>query len=1759
MTTVLASDTSRTISRFLIDKYFRTTPYPYTQHHINSYNQFIGKDLVSIIQANNPILILKDLIDDKDSTYRYKIEIYVGGEEGTDIEIGTPTLSLQNGKEVRILFPNEARLRNLTYASSVYARLVVKIQYTELEGGIKKMKVLDIPPDTFRRFEIFKIPIMLHSRYCILHKKPKEFLYQAGECPYDNGGYFVIEGAEKVLITRQEQSFNTLYVNEQPRDPKVRVYATIVCLNQASRQTKRVSFALMRREESIQVQLPFVRKAIPIFVLFRALGFQSDEEIMQMIFPDFVSGEDKPIYNKLQPSILDSFPFLNTNLAVEYIRTLTKGFGTAHVIDIIRNQLFTHMPNDQISQALFLGDCVRKILFVNVGFDNPTDKDDTRNQRCLVSGFLVQELFGGIYKKWKKAVSLTVDEEYNYNTSIYKGDNFKNIFQPGNAEKVFHTGFITEGLMRGFRGKWGSGMGEEKTGVLQTLSRLSYTDFMSHCRRVILNFDTTMKMARPRQLHTSQYGYFCTSETPTGASIGITKNMSIMTAISTAVHTHDFLEWLKNRGGVLQCNDTTQDQRMTDVPVYVNGGSFGYTDKPELLRDVVRMFKRTGCLPYSVSIVFSARSRSILIYMDDGRPMRPLIWLEKGGRGYSVDKMKVMKSWRTLVMGTLPARESADLESIDFMDPFPESLSLEDYVEKLVPFAGCIEYVDPYEQNETFIANYPEYIRPETTHVEVHPSTILSMMTSMIPFPHHNQSPRNQLSCSQSKQGVSIYATNWRNRFDNSANILCYGEMPISRTLYTNYLAEGKLPYGMNCILALACWRGYNQEDGIVISQDALQRGMFMTSNFRSYVAYEEDDALSKTRTRIGNPAHVAAWLNLKQGLDYSKLDADGIVKEGELVDENTVIVGAYMADENGKIKDASTTPQVWTRGRVEKIVVTVNNKGLRLVKVRVTQHRVPELGDKFCLTPDHEVLTERGGWVPIAEVTVADKVCTLCNNKNIKYVHPTDTHVFHCDNEFLYSIRTDDVDLKTTLNHRMFVKKDGQKKFGAYYAKDICGKRVTYKRDGRNMNSIYTFSLPLLDDIGVIMSTTMSTPKMMADRKMDPTAWPEFFGYWFSNGGISESVGGETDWCIIVPKYVIIHIDSEPFSKKTEMHINHLCMELGLNIIKRIPNSTGIKLVIEDMQLAAYLDTCMNTNFPEWIWELSQVQCRAMIRGLIDNNLFAKVYPSQYYDNCYVCYNSDTADHVQRLFFHAGWYGKIESKKCPVTRMPFKAVHLIKGDKSPVVDAIDKIYDPECTFIEEIVPYSGDVHCLTVPDHVFYVRRNGKAVWTCNSNRHGQKGTIGMAIRASDMPRTKDGIVPDMIMNPHAIPSRMTMGQNLEQLLGKTAALSGMVGDATAFMNDGNPADQYGGLLEKMGFEKYGNEILYNGSTGEQIASSIFIGPVYGMRLKHMTEDKMQARGKGRREQRTHQPTGGRGNQGGLKIGEMDRDAILSHGVASFFRESFMARSDGTSLSICSSCGTIPIYNPKLDIAICPLCDGPVQFVGDTAKNFEILPPIGKPKSNIIHVEMPYATKLLGQELETYLNVGLRYITSADTMRFQSIPSADPEAGEKAAASETVEVRPIVVPTANPPMEIPLVQDNVVSVEELQTMERGVSLLGESMNRERELVEFEAMSASAVAGSASSAVGLETIQEVNTIVMPQSVPQYPPVDEYGGVEEWKEGMEFRRGDTDENMEPAFILQQSEQVPANNKEKRTDDVKIGGNSSHVIVVNKLDY
>jgi hypothetical protein len=274
-------------------------------------------------------------------------------------------------------------------------------------------------------------------------------------------------------------------------------------------------------------------------------------------------------------------------------------------------------------------------------------------------------------------------------------------------------------------------------------------------------------------------------------------------------------------------------------------------------------------------------------------------------------------------------------------------------------------------------------------------------------------------------------------------------------------------------------------------------------------------------------------------------------------------------------------------------------------------------------------------------------------------------------------------------------------------------------------------------------------------------------------------------------------------------------------------------------------------------------------------------------------------------------------------------------------------------------------------------------------ASRAGQKGVVGLVIPEKDMPFTKDGLKPDLIINPHALPTRQTIGHLVECLIGKVCTMYGGFSDCTAFNNEGSKAALYGRLLPDVGYHSSGHDILYNGMTGEQIETEIFIGPNYYMRLKHMVKDKINYRALGPRTALTKQPVSGRANDGGLRIGEMERDAVLGHGISEFLRESMMERGDEYQMVVCNTTGALAIYNRARDLFMSPMADGPLRFFrSETGKGFA-LDTMTKYGRRFSVISIPYSLKLLIQELAA-INIQLRIITEDNLHQIESMAFSD-------------------------------------------------------------------------------------------------------------------------------------------------------------------------
>ena len=279
------------------------------------------------------------------------------------------------------------------------------------------------------------------------------------------------------------------------------------------------------------------------------------------------------------------------------------------------------------------------------------------------------------------------------------------------------------------------------------------------------------------------------------------------------------------------------------------------------------------------------------------------------------------------------------------------------------------------------------------------------------------------------------------------------------------------------------------------------------------------------------------------------------------------------------------------------------------------------------------------------------------------------------------------------------------------------------------------------------------------------------------------------------------------------------------------------------------------------------------------------------------------------------GNYEKLNEKGYIPEETPIEPGDVIIGKVSPIqpTGKNDKVFKDSSKIYDSNVPGVIDrVHTGVYNSEgyeLYNVRVRAERVpiiWDKFSNRHGQKGTLGIALPQKDMPFTKEGIVPDLILNCHALPSRMTVAQLIECLASKIGAIEGKFMDGTPYNGTDMDVTKLPKMLEKLGYGAYGNETLYCGMTGKKIMCQIFIGPTYYNRLKHMTLDKVHGRSSGPRQALTRQPLEGRARGGGLRVGEMEKDSMVAHGVSQFLKERMMECSDISKVYVCDKCGVL-------------------------------------------------------------------------------------------------------------------------------------------------------------------------------------------------------------------------------------------------------------
>ena len=1195
------------------------------RHQIESYNDMINVQLKRTIDMFNPVKIASEQ-DYNKTSHRYRLEVEVNF---TNLYLSRPQIH-ENTGATKILFPQEARLRNFTYASMMTVDMNVKYivrgpgSGSGSGSGIAGTTTMNptaeesvtIHHKVFPKIQIGKMPIMLKSCICVLTQHNHLDHNVTGECPYDAGGYFIINGSEKTVLGQERAAENkVLCYNVAKNNNKWRYIAEIKSIPDSKCiSPKQINMMVVAKQNGfghpLVIQIPRMKQPIPLFIVFRALGVLSDRDICQYIVYNIAadsaaessasesaadgSSVAKKLLEALQASIIDANGIMTQEDAIRYFTSqviytpinMDKESGATKkrefAQEVLHNDLFPHCNTDK-QRIFFLGYMAHKLLCAFFEINKQDDRDSYLNKRVDLTGALLNNLFRNYFNKLVKDMSKQVVREIN--TGSWRStEDYLSIINDTNMYKIIKSTTIENGLKRALStGDFGiKSMTSNKVGVAQVLNRLTYSSSLSHLRRLNTPIDKSGKLVPPRKLHNTSWGFLCPAETPEGGSIGVVKNISYLSHVtihSNPASLHAYIDEYIERIETL-----TPQQTFRQVKVFVNGIWVGITRDPMRLYREFKLMKWRGIINIYTSVVFDYPSAEIRICNDAGRMMRPLLLVNPETNELYITRDMIQRvAAREIGWDDLLTHISSECEHSNAPDAH-----------------GVIEYIDPDEQAFSMIAMRPHHLyRNETdttnpymfkySHCEIHPSTIFGILASCIPFPEHNQAPRNTYQCAMGKQAIGIYVTNYQRRMDKTAYVLTYPHRPLVDTRLMQMIQLAEIPSGAPLIVAIMSYTGYNQEDSVLVNQGAIDRGMFSATIY--HTEKDEDKKINGDEEIRCHP-DASKTKGMKFG-NYDKLNQRGVMPANTFIENRDIIMG---------------------------------------------------------------------------------KVIPIKDNRN----DPT--------------------------------------------------KLVKY------------------EDISRVYHTS--------------------------------------EECYVDKSY----IDS---------------------------NGEGY---------------CF---------------CKVRVRAF----------------------------------------------------------------RKPVIG--DKV-----------------------------------------SSRMGQKGTIGNIIPERDMPFTKDGIRPDIIINPHAIPSRMTIGQLKETLLGKVLVNLGLFGDGTSF-GEYDIKDISKELL-KVGFEMNGNELLYNGLTGEQIKSDIFIGPVFYQRLKHMVNDKQHSRSIGPMVNFTHQPAEGRSRDGGLRFGEMERDAMVGHGASRFTKGRMYDCSDKYEVHVCRKCGIIASYNDERSIHFCKTCDN---------------------RSDFALVQIPYACKLLFQELAT-MNVAPRIMT---------------------------------------------------------------------------------------------------------------------------------------------------------------------------------------
>ena len=1536
------------------------------RHQLESYNNFVGCQLNKTIEMFNPVQVASE--QDYDSkTGKFSFEMFITFE---NFHIYRPQIHENNGA-IKLMFPQEARLRNFTYSAAM--TLDINIKYIVRSG--ENLENAQTFYKNLPKIHIGKLPIMLKSNICVLNQYKYIDHAHTGECKFDSGGYFIINGSEKTVLGQERAAENKIYCfNVSKNNTKyswiaeVKSIPDFKCIS-----PKQINMMVSSKNNGfgfpLSIQIPRVKQAIPLFIVFRALGVISDKEICEKILLDINHENHKDMMSMLQASIIDANKFLSEEESVKYITgfvmytpiNMDRETGARKkqefALDILRNDLFPHCATTE-QKIYFMGYMANKLMKAFFEINDQDDRDSYVNKRIDLTGASLNNLFRNYFNKLVKDMEKQIIKEIN--TGSWRStDDYENIINQTNIYKIIKSTTIENGFKRALStGDFGiKHTNSNKVGVAQVLNRLTYVSSLSHLRRISTPTDKSGKLIPPRKLHNTTWGFLCPAETPEGQSVGIVKNLSYMSHVTINSNSSALYEYILPE--IIKVQDLQPIDLFDKVKVFINGTWVGITEEPLKLYNDLKEKKYKGIINIYASIVFDYKNQEIRVCNDGGRIMRPLLRVKDNN-----------------ILLTKTIKKQLENGELSWDDLFTDCKIGE----------AILEYVDPEEQSFSMISVKPHEmsLTKQTdklyryTHCELHPSTIFGVLASCIPFPEHNQSPRNTYQCLGPDEHVWMADGTKKAikdvKIGDSVKTFHPETFEITETTVVNqFVRPNEYPiYKLTTV------------SGRTIT--ATEDHKFMTNFGWATVGQMRDDPRIKVgiamsdysieEVKIENPQLI-----LNEEMFINKM-RELNVDETSNRKVNKIFKYVEKLKECGLLPLYEGNPLLPTLSRIIGFLYADGSINI-YSKNRDGKYKYKEFQCAFDFGKrndgvafDNDVYKCGFKKVKIMEGTRS----FMHPDDNRLQIHHTFTCIYNgCFPAFLISLglgygKKTETPRNPIAQWIMNTKEYARQFLKGFQGGDGC--KIRWNPDSsikigltsQQINPRYTDSMMHfmkqcveilhMFDINV---TCFKTPeikscKINADRdriSFTISSIKENLINYFNNIGYAYSET-KNNLSFIVIEYLKSKLMTKQNNFINIEHWIHDVVEekngfvfVPLESITLEPDGliSDIEVLSENHSFIstnnfASMNCAMGkqamgvyvTNYLERMDKTAYV-LNYPTRPLVDTRVMNMIKLNEIPSGCninvaimtHTGYNQEDSllvnqGSIDRGLFQATIYHteKDEDKqkingdeeiRCKPDASKTKGMKFGNYNK-----VNSKGVMPENTLVEnrdiiiskvtpikenrndhtKVIKYEDQSKIYRTAEEVYidknYIDRNGDGYSFAKvrlravrkpvigdkfSSRHGQKGTVGNIIPEQDMPFTSNGTRPDIIINPHAIPSRMTIGQLKETLLGKVLVELGLFGDGTSFGEfDIKTISE---KLLNLGYEANGNEILYNGLTGEQIECNVFMGPVFYQRLKHMVSDKAHSRSIGPMVNLTRQPAEGRSRDGGLRFGEMERDCESS------------------------------------------------------------------------------------------------------------------------------------------------------------------------------------------------------------------------------------------------------------------------------------------